>query len=90
MKTIHKYRLEVDSVQHIPMPAGAEILSLQVQDGTPCLWAMAEDTETLAMRHFETFGTGRELCDGTEAARKYVGTYQLHGGGWVLHVFERI
>jgi hypothetical protein len=90
-RTIWKYEIGVEDVQYIPMPKGAQILAVQAQQQLPCLWALVDpekkhETET---RIIETFGTGHEIDDAPPVMRNYVGTYQLHGGALVWHIFER-
>ena len=43
MRTIHKYTLDYGHTE-IPLPCGAEVLTVQVQHDAICLWA-AIDTE---------------------------------------------
>lgn len=42
MKTIYKYPLDVTDRQVIAMPEDAEILTVQVQNGKPMLWAVVD------------------------------------------------
>jgi hypothetical protein len=81
-ETIWKYNL---TNQHtlIQMPEGAEIICIQVQDSTPCIWAIVDPNKPLMPRHFERIGTGWDLWKNTH---KYIGTYQEPGYVW--HVFE--
>lgn len=87
MKTIWKYPLKVVDQQTIRMPERAQILSVQTQNGTPCIWALVQPDAVLLPRTINTFGTGHPI-DGNPGA--FVGTYQLQGGALVLvfHVFE--
>jgi hypothetical protein len=86
-KTIWKYELKIDDLQNVIMPIGAEILSVQMQNKTPCLWALVnpdeKDTDT---RYIETFGTGHPVAYDMESTREFIGTYQTRG--LVFHVFE--
>ena len=43
MKTIWKYPLRIRDWVRLEMPRGAEILCVQVQGLTPCLWALVDD-----------------------------------------------
>lgn len=92
MKTIYKYTLEPSgfpSVQDIQMPDLSELLTVQVQLGRPQLWALVDPSRPLRTRKIEVFGTGEDIeSDGVH--RKYIGTFQLEGGGLVFHVFERL
>lgn len=80
MQTIYKYDLK----RIVLMPDGAEILSLQMQDGDPRLWAKVDPDRPQVARHFEWYGTGHPISDNPGA---YVGTIQARIG-LVFHVFE--
>lgn len=83
---IYKYPLAVIDFQEIKLPAGAQILSLQVQREIPCIWALVDPKAELRTHHISTYGTGY----GTEAySGKYIGTYQLKRGEFVFHVFDK-
>lgn len=87
-KTIWKFELAVNDRNNIKMPVGAEILTVQVQNEAPCIWAMVEPDSGTEVRHFRTFGTGHEIPDGAGQSYKYIGTYQLMDGQFVGHLFE--
>lgn len=82
---IYKYPLAVTDRQELTMPEGAEILTVQTQGGEPMLWARVNRAAPSSVRTFITHGTGHAVDD---EAYRYVGTYQLHGGELVFHVFE--
>jgi len=86
MRTVHKYPLEGHSVG-IYMPEAAEILTLQLQNDVPTLWALVEDSNTPIHYQFHTYGTGWTV----PLNREYVGTYQQDAGNLpvlVWHVFK--
>lgn len=86
MKTIWKFPLKVADTQVIDIPMPADILTIQMQGETPCLWALVNpDAEEKAIKAIAIFGTGHPLPD---RAMTYIGTFQLHGGALVFHVFE--
>ena len=86
--TIWKFLIDTTDMQEIEMPEGAEILTVQLQHGKPCLWAIVNPEAACRQnRRIETFGTGHLM---SEQARRYVGSYQLYGGDLVFHVFEAI
>ena len=88
-KTIWKFELKIMDEQLIHMPKGADLLSVQTQNGIPCMWVLVDPNNDTEDRYFEVFGTGHKVhCDmGVE--REYVGTFQMHNGGLVFHLFER-
>ncbi|TNE75026.1 hypothetical protein EP331_00220 [bacterium] len=86
-KTIWKFQLETTDYQEIEMPYQSKILCVQVQNGTPNIWALVDPKSPLVKRAFDIFGTGHPVDYNVK--REYIGTYQLHGGSLVLHVFGR-
>lgn len=85
MNTIWKYKIDVVGTQKINMPLDAEILSVQVQKNSPCLWARVDPDAVLVGRLFITHGTGHVV---PETTGDHIGTYQLDDGDSVMHVFE--
>lgn len=87
-KTIWKFELEVTDNQVIEMPIGSELLTVQVQNGKPCLWALVNPTKNKEKRFIEMFGTGHEIHYDMGISRNYLGTLQFHDGLLIVHVFE--
>ncbi len=56
-KQIWKYQLDITDVQRIGMPIGAEILTAQIQDGFPVLWALVDPESKEEYRLIEVLGT---------------------------------
>ena len=83
---IWKWTLEVTDKQKLPMPDGANLLTVQVQHGIPQLWALVDEKAPIIHRTIATYGTGNPLPDGYLG--EYVGTYQIHGGLLAFHVFD--
>ncbi len=82
---MHKFPMErYTTNQTLRMPRTAKIMSLQVQNGVPTMWAMVTLGDPMVDRNFETRDTGEDIPDGY---REYVGTYVLTE--YVGHVFER-
>lgn len=91
MSVIWKFNLRGDDEEVVPMPDGSEILSVGVQMGVACLWALVHDVGApLEDRKIQTWMTGQE----GGAAGAYIGTYQIISsmsggpGRLVCHVFE--
>jgi DNA-directed RNA polymerase subunit RPC12/RpoP len=82
---IYKYPLPIGEDIEISMPMAAQILTVQTQKETPCLWAMVETDAPLTTRKFCIRGTGHPF-KGNEG--KYLGTFRLQGGDLVFHLFE--
>lgn len=88
-QTIWKFNLETTDYQTISMPKDAEILTVQTQGNTPCVWALVNPEAEKEDRNFEVFGTGHKVPVDMGVMREYVDTYQLDGGSLIFHVFER-
>ena len=86
MKKIFKYELKITGIQYISMPQGSEILCIQTQHNSPCIWALVDPIAESINRKFETVGTGYNVTEIEKS--KYIGTYQIDGGALVFHVFE--
>ncbi len=85
---IYKYPLKVTDEQTVRLPVDSEILCTQIQHGAPYIWALVnEESQLTEERTFITHGTGHQCSQKIGA---YLGTYQLEGGAFVGHVFEKI
>lgn len=85
-KAVWKYNLSDRKRVVFKIPAGAKILSVQPQAGAGVMWVLVEPDKETEDRTFAIRCTGDEF-DVTHK-EKYIGTYQLAGGSYVLHVFE--
>jgi len=84
MKRVFKYPFLVEGAFEIALPAGAEVLSVQVQRETPCIWALISTEEPAVPRRFRLVGTGQPV----DFAGRFIGTFQLASGALVFHLFE--
>jgi hypothetical protein len=86
MQTIWKLDLEIKrEVQSLEMAAEAEILTLQMQHGVPCIWFRCYPRDPLVTRRFVMIGTGWNFSV-IPNPHKYIGTVQ--DGSLVWHFFE--
>jgi hypothetical protein len=88
VKVVWKYGISWPAVAAgeviFEMPAGAELLTVQVQNDQGALWALVDPAAPKESRFFRVVPTGDPPEELT--AEQYVGTFQL---GWtVWHVFE--
>lgn len=85
---IWKYPLEITTdIQLIEIPKGAQILTVQVQNGLPCIWALVNPDATKAQVEIYTFDTGQPNVDTNGLS--YVGTYLLIEDMYVGHVWVK-
>jgi len=85
MQTIYKYQIHVDDRQTVLMPRGARVLSVDVQRGVPCVWALIDTDSPEENRTFGMCGTGHPC---PYDASQFVGTFQMHGGDLIFHLFD--
>ena len=87
-KTIWKFPLNITDEQIVVMPKGSDLLSVQVQYGTPNLWALINNPcAPNESRRIFTLGTGHPAPNDLGT---YLGTYQTNGSALVLHVFDSL
>lgn len=86
MNTVFKYPLMQADLQTVMLPVGAEILSVQEQHGGWQLWALVDPQAPVTERRkIRIAGTGHPIY---ENLKKYINTFQMHGGMLVFHAFE--
>jgi hypothetical protein len=69
------------------MPGEVRVLSVDVQGGTPCLWALVEPEQAVKVHEFRLIGTGHPIYIDPINMR-FIGTFQLHDGRIIFHLFE--
>ena len=79
--TIWKFPLTNEAVE---MPKGARLLTVQTQNGIPCLWAEVNPKAEKVTRHLLVVGTGWD--DGLVEGSTYLATFQQ--GPLVFHVYD--
>lgn len=82
---IFKYQVPIQSDFRLELPKGAKIISFQLQNETPMIWAIVNEHLELETRYFEIVGTGFDFIS---TCREYIGTIQLDSFVW--HLFEDV
>jgi len=86
--TIFRYVFETTDEFELSMPLHAKILAVQAKGNAPSMWAMVNEAETVnEKRKFRVYGTYQQI-EVPLSHLDYLGTYQLHGGTLIFHVFE--
>ena len=76
MRKIYKYPFEIIDIQTVKLPKGAIILTAQLQNGRPCIWAYVDPSEIEAEDvTLRVYGTGQEIDDSLDLT--YVSTIQI-------------
>lgn len=86
MRKVFKYHIPIAREFDLDMPAGAKILTAQMQGGESMLWAMVNPSNAKVVRHFRIAGTGHAIDCENELA--YINTFQTDHGALVWHLFE--
>ena len=87
-RRVFKYSCDLDDKFTLSLPVGAEILTVQAQHGMPILWALVDPKQPLEERYFRLAGTGHPIMYDMGSEYNYIGTFQLHGGSLIFHLFE--
>lgn len=89
VQRIWKFAVPITDRQTIDMPQGAQVLSVQMQDDDPCVWALVDPDKPLEPRQFRWYGTGHPF---DIRQHRFVGTVQITTD-WralVFHLFEAL
>ncbi len=100
MKRIFKYSFEIeDGPIEIEMPARSVILSVHMQHGYPCVWALVDDDEHEKVKKvLRAYATGSPV-EVHPVCLRFLGTLQwqsvtqsryLSIGELVFHIFEQL
>ncbi len=90
MQTIHKYPIPIADEFALEIPHRAKVLCVQVQRDEPFIWALVDDATSLKSTYtFLLRGTGHNCEDIHINRESYIGTFQLHGGNIVFHLFSK-
>lgn len=86
MYQVWKFPFNVTDRIAITMPKSARILSVDLQRGQPCVWALIDPEKPKRKRRFRLAGTGHPIP--YEECERFVGTFQMRGGDLVFHLFD--
>jgi hypothetical protein len=85
MKTVYKYDLKIEDLNHLALPHGAKFLMVDRQMGRNYAWfevPIVSDQACMKLRHFKVFGTGHEIPDDAQ----WLATWQAEPFVW--HLYE--
>lgn len=85
-RQVWKYKL-IERMQIVNMPKDAEILTVQVQQGVLCLWALVDPDAEEEKRFIEIYETGEDIGYDMGVSRSYIGTYEMYGDDPVREIF---
>ncbi len=82
---VFKYQCEVTDKFRMELPEHAQILTVHMQKGFVCIWALVDPDAQMEFRWFRMVGTGHPI-DVLESG-SFVGTVFM-GAELVFHLFE--
>ena len=90
MQCVKKYPLDTKGEVVLPMPVGAEILKIGVENDIPQIFALVNPEAPSEYRLFELVSTDKELEELKDIKRVYWDTVYLIDDIVVIHIFERV
>ena len=84
---ILKFTLNNLDLQTIDVPAGAELMTVQMQEGQPRLWALCDENAPVRPRRIAMYGTGHPI---NKHPGIYIATFQVDCGALVFHAFDEV
>jgi len=88
-RIIYKYDLNMGGVTVLSLTEEAQLLHVEEQYGKVCLWVLLDLEQENFDRTFLAYPTGLPLAaDVTSETVKHIGTVLMHGGSFVVHIFE--
>ena len=82
---VWKYVIPSDEKFEVSMPRGSRVLTVQQQRQNYCMWFLCDPKNLREIRKFSLYHTGVPIA---EDIGEYIGTFQVHNGATVLHLFE--
>ena len=79
---VWKFGIGVSGEQRVQMPKGAKLLTVQLQNGAPMLWALCDGSAPMVARKVWAYGTGEAMV----RPWPFVATLQI--GHAVIHYFD--
>lgn len=88
---IFKYQIPPTTPILLHLPKNAEILFVETQQESMCIWCLVDETSKLVPRWFHLYGTGQPIQQGTPSRKEtYIGTFKLKNDTLILHLFESV
>jgi hypothetical protein len=85
IRVIYKYEIPKQGQFSLDLAVDTEILTVQVQNQSLCLWALLNQSSPKRRRDFVWIRTGEEI---EHKSMSYIATIQVDAGKKVVHLFE--
>lgn len=87
MLKIFKYPIVIDNYFELNMPKESKVLTVDIQNNAPQLWALVDPEKSTEKRRFRFVGTGHPIEEELENLT-FISTFQMDGGALIFHIFE--
>lgn len=87
MMAVHKFVIGREWVEELDLPKGAKPLSVQIQQGRFCLWALVDTDAEIERRLVQRRGTGFEIENPDST---YLGTVQEDPFVWHFFLYSEV
>ena len=83
---IYKYQVKPGDIGEfsVAMPRTSTVVAVQMQGDDPQMWVIVDPGSPVMMRRFRVVATGESF----DPTWRYIGTFQMRGGGLVFHLLE--
>ena len=85
MFKVFKYPVPANDYFYLDLPRGAKILTVQIENSRPQIWALVNPENPTETRNFCLAGTGNPM---NEKNLIYIGTFQASNESFIWHLFE--
>lgn len=85
--TIWKFQFDIGDQFTLWIPIRAKIIHVGMQGLYPYIWAIVNPEAQNTKRIFRVYGTGEPIIDIEDW--KHVGTFSMHDGAYIWHLFEQ-
>lgn len=86
LREIWKFPLSVTDAQRVAIPVGWKSVTMALQAGTPCLWALVDPDAKPLLYSILCYGTGHPIFE--EDLGECLGTVHQNEGRLVWHFYE--
>lgn len=87
---IFKYQIPPTTSILLHLPKNAEILFVETQQDSMCIWCLVNENARLEPRCFHLYGTGEPIQHTPSRKEIYIGTFKLKNDALILHLFESV
>lgn len=81
---IFERELKLADLQVLTVPWNSKMLTVQVQNGVPCIWYESDPNNSLTDIKIAIYATGQDMPD---IKQTYIATFQMEESKKIYHVY---